>query len=63
MNALFSFRTNCQECGEVVDFVAPFGSAIGNDIMFVVQCEECGSFQLVWMEREDFLALFCGGEE
>lgn len=59
--AAFLFRTNCQACGEVTDFVAAFATAIRDEVFLVVQCEECGIYQIFTLDREDFLDLFGGG--
>ena len=59
--AVFSFRTNCQACGMVADFYAPFASSINDEVLFVVQCEECGAFQVVSFDRQDFNDLFLNG--
>jgi len=59
--ALFSFRTGCENCGEVNNFVAPHGVICGKKVIFIAECTDCGGYQVLDMHYEDFLALFCGG--
>lgn len=60
--AMFGFRKECDNCYSVADFVASFATACGKDVVLLAMCNECGALELVRMNREDFLLMFCGGE-
>ncbi len=61
--ALFSFRTGCDTCGDVNNFIAALGVVCGDNVFFAAECQGCYETQLIQMHYLDFMELFCGGDD